>query len=228
MIGVYDSGSGGLTALTHLLRLAPSADICYRGDLSNAPYGTKSANELVPIIEQNTARLLSLGAAHILLACVTASSLYSYLSPKAKSHLYPITFALADAAARKTKTGKIGIISTTRTMREGVLSRLLCEREFSTVQSTADPLVQLAERHMTDPAHPEVRQAVKAACLLHKRAEVDTLILGCTHFPLFSLAFAEEMGRDVTLIDSGYEGALAFLNQIPKRVLLGQGQIHFI
>ena len=87
MIGVYDSGSGGLTALSHLLRLAPRADICYLGDLPHAPYGTKTRAELIPIIEENTLRFLALGAEHILVACVTASSLYSHLF----HHISPYT-----------------------------------------------------------------------------------------------------------------------------------------
>lgn len=228
MIGVYDSGSGGLTALSHLVRLAPDADLFYRGDLKNAPYGIKSAAQLVPIIEENTNRFLSLGVEHILVACVTASSLYSYLSPNIRAHLYPITHAVANAAARATASGRIGVVSTTRTMREGVLCRLLTERAYPPTQSTADPLVRLAEQGITDPEHPEVREAVRAACLVHKRAGVDTLVLGCTHFPLFAKAFAAQMGEGVSLIDSGYEGAIAFLTQIPKDVLVGQGQVHFI
>ena len=228
MIGVYDSGSGGLTALSHLVRLAPDADIFYRGDLAHAPYGTKSADELIPIIEENAARFFALGIEHILLACVTASSLYSLLSPETKSHLYPITVAVADAAHKATKTGRVGIVSTTRTMQTGVLCRLLTERGHPPMQSAADLLVRLAEQGITSPTHPEVRRAVREACLIHKEAGVDTLVLGCTHFPLFAEAFAKEMGEEVALIDSGREGAFAFINEIPKRVLLGQGQIHFI
>ena len=68
----------------------------------------------------------------------------------------------------------------------------------------------------------------KKACLVHQAADVDTLILGCTHFPLFRTAFAEQMGEGVALIDSGREGALAFLQSISKDVLAGRGQVHFI
>ena len=228
MIGVYDSGSGGLTALSHLLRLAPCADICYLGDLPHAPYGTKTRAELIPIIEENTLRFLALGAEHILVACVTASSLYSHLSPKTQSHLYPITFAISDACAMRTRTGRVGIVSTTRTMREGVIKGLLTHRGLTPTESSADALVLLAERGLTSPEHPEVRDAIKKACLVHQAADVDTLILGCTHFPLFRTAFAEQMGEGVALIDSGREGALAFLQSISKDVLAGRGQVHFI
>lgn len=228
MIGVYDSGSGGLTAFAHLRRLAPDADIFYRGDLENAPYGTKTREELVPIIEKNAARFFSLGIEHILIACVTASSLYPYLKPTTRARVYPITHAAADATVQAAKMGKVGVISTTRTMREGVLNRLLRERGYSPTESTADPLVILAERKITDPRHPEVQNAVSRACRIHKEAGVAALLLGCTHFPLFYEAFAKEMGEGVALIDSGREGACAFLHTTAKNVLAGRGQVHFI
>ena len=228
MIGIYDSGSGGLTALCELRKHAKNADILYRGDLKHAPYGTKTREVLLPILKENLNHLKALGCEYILVACMTASSLIPFLPEEEKQDVYPILHYVCERAISLTKTGRIGIVSTSRTMKEGAMRDLFIARGIEITQTEADALVPLAEQGQTDPRHPSVKEAVERATKLHRQADIDTLILGCTHFPYFTKAFRQAMGNKVHLIPSGEVGACGFLKQIPKDVLKGQGHIHFI
>ncbi len=228
MIGIYDSGSGGLSALSAIRKREKNVDIIYRGDLKNAPYGIKSREELVPLIQRNLERLRSVGCEHILVACMTASSLISHLSLKEQQGVYSIIDCVGESAYSATKNGRVGIVSTSRTMKEGKLREYLVLRGVFVSQSEADALVPLAEAGQTSPNDPLVMDAVVKAVTPHLRAGVDTLVLGCTHFPYFTNAFRLAIGEGVTLVPSGESGATGFLKQISKDVLKGQGHIHFI
>ena len=228
MLGIYDSGSGGLTALYTLRMLAPYADILYRGDLLRAPYGTRSREELLPIIRENLSDLRRHGCEHILIACMTASSLVPLLSEEERQGVFPIIDGVADRAIATTTRGRVGIVSTTRTLREGRLRERLLSHHIVPTESCADALVPLAEKGEISTQSETVLKVISTAVETHKSAEVDTLILGCTHFPYFTDAFRVAMGNDVALIPSGEVGAEEFLKQIPKDVLKGKGHIHFI
>ena len=228
MIGIYDSGSGGLTALSALRRTLPDTDILYRGDLKRAPYGTKTREELLPILRENLNDFRAYGCQSILVACMTASSLLPYLSEQERCGAVPITDFVGACAVRATRTGRVGVVSTSVTMREGRLKSYLLSHGLSLSESAADALVPLAERGEISKNSPRVRRAIADAVEIHKSRGVDTLILGCTHFPYFTEAFREAMGEEVSLISSGEAGALGFLKQIPKDVLKGKGHIQFI
>ncbi len=228
MVGVYDSGSGGLSSLVRLKECYPLCDVIYRGDLPNAPYGTKDKETLIPIIENNLRSLYACGAKHILIACVTASSLYPYLSPEVRRGAYPIIDYIAAATLEKTRTRRVGIVSTSRTMKEGALKQALLKHGLSVSESEADALVPLCEAGRTAPTDGAVFETVARACRVHKEHGVDTLVLGCTHFPHFRLTFSREMGEGVTLVPSGEVGADGFIRSIPKSVLCGKGRVHFI
>lgn len=228
MVGIYDSGSGGLGSLMTLREIAPCADILYRGDLGNAPYGTKSREQLLPIIKQNIVELRERGCAHILVACMTASSLIPHLSEQERIGVYPITEYVGVSALQSTRSARVGIVSTSRTMQEGRLRTYLQSHGIFVSESEADALVPLAERGMTSPQHPQVRRIIAHATLPHKEARVDTLVLGCTHFPYFTEAFRQAMGEEVQLVSSSTAGAKGFFKQIPKEVLACQGRIQFI
>ena len=228
MIGIYDSGSGGLASLCVLYKKAPTADILYRGDLPNAPYGTRTKEELVPILKENLSRFQTLGCQYVLIACMTASSIIPYLPEEEKRIVYPIIDYVGQRTVDLTKNRRVGVVSTSRTMKEGRLKNYLISRGISVTESEADALVPLAERGQTSPEDAAVKDAVQRATEIHRRAGVDTLVLGCTHFPYFTEAFREAMGEGVELVSSAEVGADGFLKQIPKDVLKGQGHIHFI
>ena len=227
MLGIYDSGSGGLRALSTIREREPDADILYRGDLKHAPYGTRQREDLIRIIMQNIERFHALGCAHILVACMTASSLIPALPPAYRQGVYPIIDYVGARAAALSREGRIGIVSTSRTMKEGGLRRYLLAHGVSVTESEADALVPLVEEEVSQ-SDIRVTDAIARATRIHREAQVDTLVLGCTHFPFFTDAFRKVMGEDVALIPSGEVGAEAFLKQIPKDVLKGKGHIHFI
>ncbi len=227
MLGIYDSGSGGLHALATIKAHVPGANILYRGDLGHAPYGTRQREELIQIIKQNIERFHALGCAHILVACMTASSLIPDLPPEYKEGVYPIIDYVGAHSLALSCGGRIGIVSTSRTMKEGRLRNFLLTHGALVTESEADALVPLAEENAS-PCDDRIREIVAHATRIHREAKVDTLVLGCTHFPFFADTFHKVMGEDVILVPSGAVGAEEFLKQIPKDVLKGQGHIHFI
>lgn len=227
MLGIYDSGSGGLRALATIKAHVPHADILYRGDLTNAPYGIRPRDELTQIIKENIGRFRSLGCTHILVACMTASSLIPDLPSEYKEGVYPIVDYVGARSLALSRGGRIGIVSTSRTMKEGRLRNFLLAHGAFVTESEADALVPLAEEDVA-PSDARIREVVTRATRIHCEAKVDTLVLGCTHFPFFTDTFREVMGEDVTLVPSGEVAAEEFLKQIPKDVLKGQGHIHFI
>lgn len=209
-IGVFDSGLGGLTAARVLRELLPGEDMIYLGDTARAPYGSRTVAELAEIAASDTRFLTSFGVDAILVACGTVSS--NCLDTVRESAAVPVLGVVHAAAAEAlgaTRSGRIGVLSTVATANSGAFSRELASlgavKAAVTVGSAE--LVPLVETGRVDPNDPEVLAAVACATAELKRAEVDTLILGCTHFPLLSAAISRAMGEAVTLIDSGAAAA---------------------
>ena len=214
MLGVFDSGRGGLSALSQLRSILPDADITYLADTQHLPYGNKSAEELIPLIEHAILRLYDHGCERVLIACVTASSLYDRLSVGVQRISYPIIPAIAQAAAHASR-GRIGIVATARTVREGILRCALSGRGFCPVsESVGEGLVELVEAERTDEHDAEALSAVWRTLAPHLRARIDTLILGCTHYPLLYNLIDSITEHKLNLIDSGKEAAKVISNKI--------------
>ena len=185
MIGVFDSGAGGLTAIAEMRKINPSVDVCFFADYENAPYGTKSERELVKLVKRDVSRLLSFGAEKILMACCTASTVRDYLPENMKKVTLPIIAPAAKEAARVTKLGKIGVIATSATVRSGRFSRELFR--YGAVKDVFElptqELVLLVEDGATDK-HIDKYQKERLYNILKpiRSLGIDTLILGCTHF----------------------------------------------
>lgn len=211
-IGVFDSGLGGLTAVRELRRILPGEDIIYFGDTGRVPYGTRSKETICQYTRQDIAFLLSKKVKFLMAACGTVSSTF----PSAEACRLPVPFAgvvgaAARAAAAATHTGRIGVIGTPATVRSGSYAGVL-EELVPGVEITAQacPLfVPLVENGYVEPDN-EVTTLVAHQYLDRvKAANVDTLIMGCTHYPLLAPIIAKVMGPGVTLIDPGKETALA-------------------
>ncbi len=207
-IGVFDSGLGGLTAVKEIMKLFPDENIVYFGDTSRVPYGTRSKETILKYTYSDINFLLSQDVKMIVIACGTASS--AALPEIDKEFDVPI-FGVVDAgayeAARVTKNNKIGIIGTPATIKSGSYVKYL--KEFNPqaeVYTRACPLfVPLVENgHFNTEVS---RLVVKEYLEEIKAAGVDTLILGCTHYPLLKDAISEYMGEGVTLISPGEEVA---------------------
>lgn len=202
-IGVFDSGVGGLTVLKALLEALPHERMVYLGDTARVPYGTKSAEVVTRYSQKNAEFLLARQIKLLVVACNTASAV---ALPHLAAHLpVPVVGVIepgARAAAAATRSGRVGVIGTPGTIRSGAYqAALLAQRNDLQVHSLACPLfVPLAEEGWT---HGEVPRLVARSYLgALREAEIDTLVLGCTHYPLLREAISEVLGPAVTLVDS--------------------------
>jgi glutamate racemase len=202
-IGVFDSGIGGLTVYRALRRRLPGAGIVYLGDTARLPYGTKSAETVGRYAREATAFMLDQGVESLVVACNTVSSVA--LDEVSEASPVPVIGVLEPGVARAletTRNGRIGVIGQPATIKSDAYGRSLrARRPEATVLGAACPLfVPLAEEGWTGN---EVARAAAALYLAGlKAAGVDTLVLGCTHYPLLSETIAAEMGPEVVLVDS--------------------------
>lgn len=226
MIGIFDSGAGGLTALSELRRLLPSADICFFKDVKNAPYGTKSRRELIKLVERDILKLYRTGADKILMACCTASTVYECLPDKMKKISLPIIEPTARAAAKISTQGKIGVIATEATVSSGAFSKALWK--FSTVKEVHElplqRLVGMVEEGSVDGRLKSAERDELSRLLSPMKNKIDTLILGCTHFPHLELEISGCL-PGVRLVSSSREGARE-LGRLSKN--RGKGRTFFL
>ena len=209
MIGVFDSGAGGITAIKELRKILPSADICFLADRKNAPYGTKTPSELVKLVKCDISRLYSAGADKILMACCTASTVYPLLPRSMQKIAIPIISPAAREAIITTQNGKIGVIATERTVRSGAFTRILSKSPTvkSVIELPIQPLVTLVESGCTDERVNETqRDEISRLLRPFREAKIDTLILGCTHFPHLELTIGGCLPQ-VRLVSASKEGA---------------------
>ena len=209
-IGVFDSGIGGLTVVAALRRLLPAESIFYIGDTARVPYGGKSQATIERYSQELTGLLLAERAKLIVVACNTASALGV---PRLKETLrIPVTGVIepgAQAAVKATRSGKVGVIGTRATIASRAYERAIEELDGD-VKVFAEPcplLVPLIEEGWLDDPVTDSIIARYLEKLL--RAGVDTLVLGCTHYPLLREAIQRFAGPDVTLVDSAQNTALA-------------------
>lgn len=202
-IGVFDSGLGGLTAVKQIMKEFPKESVVYFGDTGRVPYGTRSAETILQYTRDDINFVRGFDVKMIIIACGTASSV-ALPQVKYENPDIPIT-GVVDAtvysAVRTTENKKIGVIGTSGTIKSGSYEKLIKDYDPQMqVYKRACPLfVPLVENGHFDT---QVTRLVIAEYLEDiKTAGVDTLILGCTHFPLLKKAIGEYMGNDVALID---------------------------
>ena len=203
-LGVFDSGVGGLTVLRSLRARLPAESIIYLGDTARVPYGTKSAGVVTRYAQLNAAFLTSLDVKLLVVACNTASAV---ALPALRASLgIPVVGVIepgARAAAARTRSGVVGVLGTPGTIRSGAYQRALAaERAGLTVHAKACPLfVPLAEEGWLTGDVPRLVARSYLGPLLGQG--VDTVVLGCTHYPLLRGVLQEVLGPEVALVDSG-------------------------
>jgi glutamate racemase len=224
-IGVFDSGLGGLTVVRRLRELLPQENIIYFGDTGRVPYGTRSEETIRKYALQDTELLLSKGVKLIIAACGTVSSVCRDLGEGLPVPYLNVVDPTVSAAAKATRNHKIGIIGTSATVRSGAYRRALIEsNEALRVYEKDCPLfVPLVEYGFATKDDPILQLAVERYLLPIKHAGVDTLILGCTHYPLLSQAIAQYLGKDVELINPGAETAASTAEALGTLGLLRSG-----
>jgi glutamate racemase len=219
-IGVFDSGLGGLTVVKELMRVMPNEHIVYFGDTARVPYGTKSKDSIIQFSRENTGILLKHDVKMVVVACNSSSS---YALDVLKDEFSVPVVGVIEAGAKKavaaTRNKKIGIVATSATIASRSYEKaiLTADRTVKVFTRACPMFVPLVEegwlnKGVTVSIAEEYLKALK-------KEGVDTLILGCTHYPLLKLTLKKVMGKSVTLIDSAKEIAYDV-----KDILAGAGQ----
>lgn len=207
-IGIFDSGIGGLTVAQEITRLLPNEQIVYFGDTARVPYGTKSKESVIRFSKENMNVLLKYGVKMVVIACNTSTSWA--LAVIRKEYAVPVIGVIEPGSRRAveaTRRNVIGVVATQSTVASGkyaaTIQRMLPEAK---VVSRPCPLfVPLVEEGWLEG---KVTEAVAEEYLSPiRREDVDTLILGCTHYPLLKPVIQKVMGKNVTLVDSATETA---------------------
>ncbi len=209
-IGVFDSGLGGLTAVRRLASQMPNETIIYFGDTGRVPYGTRSRETIFRYATQDVNFLRTFDLKAIVIACGTVSSIA--LDPLAQRQDIPVfgvVVPTARRAAEVTKNGRIGIIATQATIRTGAYERIIaqCSPDARLFSQPCPLFVPLVENGRFRPGDVVIETVAAEYLAPLREAGVDTLILGCTHYPLLADVIGSFMGPDVRLLDSGAEVA---------------------
>lgn len=207
-IGIFDSGVGGLTVLQQIARLLPRELLIYLGDTARYPYGPKSAEVVTQYSCENTDFLMDRGLKMLVVACNTASAVA--LDTLRERYALPVIGVIepgAQEAIRRSKNGRIGVIGTKATIASGAYTHALRAIDSSVeIYTRACPLfVPLVEEGWVDNEVARATIALYLGSLKH--SGIDTLILGCTHYPLLKKAISAFLGPAVCLIDSAEETA---------------------
>lgn len=202
-IGIFDSGVGGLTVYKAIRSAFPEEDLIYFGDTARVPYGPKSRNTIIEYSVQNARFLLQKGIKILIVACNTSSAVaLPELMALTNIPIIGVIGPGAEMAARLTQTKLIGVIGTEGTVRSEAYSRAISEIiPEAEVFSRACPLfVPLVEEGWLE--HPATRQIVHEYLDPYLALDIDTLVLGCTHYPLLKEMISAVLGARVALVDS--------------------------
>ena len=202
-IGIFDSGIGGLTVARQIRRALPQEDLIYLGDTARVPYGTKSPSTVVRFACEDTQFLLQQNVKAVVVACNTCSAwALPMLEKKFKVPIFGVIKPGVEAALKRTRNQRIGIIGTSATIRSNAYSSaILAKCETAKVFTQACPLLVplVEEGWITHPVTQSILQEYLGPLLRHR---IDTLVLGCTHYPLLKQAIRKVAGPNVALVDS--------------------------
>ena len=224
-LGVFDSGIGGLTVARALFEKLPRESVIYFGDTARVPYGPKSPDTVRRYSGEILAYLLKRGVKAVVVACNTSTA-HALADLQAHSPV-PVIGVIepgARAAVRASRTGKIGVIGTAGTVASGAYERAIkALRGDAQVASQACPLfVPLVEEGWFE--HPATELIARDYLEPLRRAGVDVVVLGCTHYPLLKPLLGRVLGPGVTLIDSADETAESVNRELAERQLTADGQ----
>ncbi len=224
-IGIFDSGLGGLTAVRALVREAPWESFVYLGDTANAPYGDKTRPELTALSGHNIRFLRSRDVKAVLVACntSTANAMDAMVREAGGLPVVGVIRAAARAAAELAGSGRIAVMATAATVRSGAYERAIRELlpEAEVLAVACPELVPLVESGRTDPADPALGRAAEEYAGPIRAFGADTVILGCTHYPIVREAIEAALGPGMALVDSGAASVGTLLAALEARNALG-------
>lgn len=224
-IGVFDSGLGGLTVVFNLQKSFPEKEIVYFGDTARLPYGNKSPETIRNFARQNTKFLLSFQPEMVVVACHTVSALaLKELKSEFPLPVIGVLSPAVKAALSETKNGRIGIIGTIATVKSNSYPAEITKAYPKTrVYSLACPLfVPLVEEGLL--SGPLTEMAIARYLEPLRRKRIDTLVLGCTHYPLLKTAIAGFMGPKIKLVDPSEEVLQEVAARLPAPPSPGGGE----
>jgi glutamate racemase len=207
-IAVFDSGVGGLTVLHEFLVSLPSEDYLYLGDDARFPYGVRARDDLRGCVEENARFLLDRGAKLLVIACNSAAGAgleaARGIAAERGVEVVAVIEPEAEIAAAITESGRIGVLATPATIEEGAYVRALARqhRDLTVTQVEAPDLAAIIQRGF--PFSEAVVDKVRDYCHPLRAADVDTVILGCTHYPLVLPMLQRMLGREVRLVTAGH------------------------
>lgn len=219
-IGIFDSGVGGLTVLREIVKALPQEDTIYLGDTARVPYGTKSPETVVRFAKQITSFLVSREIKLLVVACNTVSAVA--LEALKADFRIPIVGVIEPGAAQAasvTRNGKVGVVGTAGTIRSSAYTRAIkrINPDIEVITAECPMFVPLAEEGWVDNDVARITAEIYLKNL--KKSGVDTLVLGCTHYPLLKGIISEVMGAGVTLVDSAEETA-----RVVREILAARGE----
>ena len=224
-IGVFDSGVGGLTVAREIMRQIPNERLVYFGDTARVPYGSKSKDTVTKFSKQIVRFLQTQNVKAIVVACNTASA---YALDEIEKELdIPIVGVVkpgARVAASATKNGKVGVIATRGTIQSGIYTQYIqgISENIQVIGKACPLFVPLVEEGLLeDPVTDEIAMRYLSEL---KDIDIDTLILGCTHYPLIRSTVAKVMGDKVTLVNPAYETAKELKEVLEKQNLLNDNE----
>jgi glutamate racemase len=223
MIGIFDSGIGGLTVVREVMEQLPGYHIVYFGDTARSPYGTKSQNTIIDYSLEDTEFLLSHGAKVIIVACNSASSVaFETLRKRFSVPIFEVIRPAVEKTLRLTRKQRVGVIGTRATIGSGIYERLLKEAcpEIMVFSEACPLLVPLVEEGWLK--RPETKRIARKYLFPLVMKQVDTLVLGCTHYPLLKNLIQQKMGKRVQVIDSSQEVAQWVKDYLEKNPSLAQ------
>lgn len=215
MIGIFDSGIGGLTVARAIEQVLPNRSLLYFGDTARTPYGTKSAEVITEYSLRNCEFLLRNGAKLIVIGCNSASSVATErLRAEFDVPILEVISPAVNKAVEVTKSGRIGVIGTRATVQSGIYEEMLkASHPGCEVFSVPCPLlVPLVEEGWTTKR--ETKMIIRRYLYPLKNKQIDTLILGCTHYPLLKELIGKRAGKKINIIDSSIEIAHSLRDQL--------------
>ncbi len=223
-IGVFDSGIGGLTVVKSIVESMPDENIIYFGDTAHVPYGTRSKEQITEYVLNDVKFLNTFNIKSVVIACNTADSIAREKVEKKYSNI-PV-FGVVEPASKKaaeiTQNGKIGVIATNATVNSNAYERTIRKyNQSAQVISLACPLlVPLVEEGRFKKGDKVIEKVLWEYLTPLKEQKIDTLVLGCTHYPLLHDIIKEIMGDGVNIISSSVAAAETLKNQLEQRNLL--------
>lgn len=226
-VGVFDSGIGGLTVVREIMRQIPDERLVYFGDTARLPYGSKSRDTIIRYSRQIVRFLHTKGVKAIVIACNTASSCaLQTIAQESSIPVIGVIYAGALTAVKSSKNGRVGIIGTVATVSSGIYPNVIqsISPEIRVFQKACPLFVPLVEAGLL---HDSVTDEIASRYLQELKGKyIDTLVLGCTHYPLIRSTIQKIMGDDVRLVNPAYETALELRGILEREKLMNPGTEH--